>query len=635
MIIPISHESNEVRRLPWISFLIIALCFLIHISVSKSMDRISSELKSEVKQYFLYFVKHPYLEINSEVKKKLNMNESVIERVKSLYKNRVEIPDADTVADEQEEFDRIGSLMVKSAMSIPFYKWGYIPFYGGIDKLVTYMFIHGGWLHLLGNLLLLYLTGPYLEDIWGRIVYPLFYISAGVFSALMYSLRFPDLKIPLIGASGAIAGLMGAFLIRFWRTRIKFFYFFFVIAGTFRAPAWIMLPLWFGFEAFDASQLSSMSHGGGVAHHVHIWGFVFGVVIALIIKLTGIEEKFLSKKIKEKISFIDKGFEAFSKAKSLYDEGKKEEAFSALVDIFREYPVTSESVELIWMVGTDLGRRDETVVYLKRLIESELMKGDSDLAYSHYGLMTANYPDSRLNISHEIAILKMTVDRDDRRAAEDLALKIAPAIDSKTPVGIVNQFIDISIAASLAGLKPIREMLLRTVEHPEITGERKKAVKELLSEFKVSDGEKGRSSDIDFKFYQAILDGLSREKIRFVFKNSELRTIPISAIKGISVARIEGNEGRSEMLIDLFIDNFEKKVEKIRGIRLYGNSFDPLKFASGARDREHALRVILSFILRSAKALPIPDIETVELKKFQDFSDETRYENYLRLLLKR
>ena len=149
------------------------------------------------------------------------------------------------------------------------------------STLITYQFLHGGFLHLFGNLFFLFLAGPFIEDVWGRPVFAAFYLTAGALSALMFALRYPELDEPLIGASGAVAGVMGAFLVRYWKTRIRFLYFFIPFRpGTFTAPAWLMLPLWFARELVFAQAwdvASPGTGGGGVAHWAHVWGFAFGL----------------------------------------------------------------------------------------------------------------------------------------------------------------------------------------------------------------------------------------------------------------------------------------------------------------------------------------------------------------------
>src|SRR5439155_12112088 len=114
--------------------------------------------------------------------------------------------------------------------------------------------------------------------------------------------RHPDSEIPLVGASGAIAGLMGAFLVRYARTRIRFAY---LIApsmrGTFDAPAWVMLPLWFGQQIFFAA-LTDSSSGGGVAYLAHVAGFAFGAAIAGAIAWLEIEARWLRPRLEAAVT---------------------------------------------------------------------------------------------------------------------------------------------------------------------------------------------------------------------------------------------------------------------------------------------------------------------------------------------
>ncbi len=96
---------------------------------------------------------------------------------------------------------------------------------------VTYQFFHVGWIHLIFNLLFLFLTGPFIEDVWGRRFFGSLLSSGGAFAGLMFAIRFPELQTPLVGASGAIAAVMGAFLVRFLKSKIRFILWIFVPAG--------------------------------------------------------------------------------------------------------------------------------------------------------------------------------------------------------------------------------------------------------------------------------------------------------------------------------------------------------------------------------------------------------------------
>lgn len=163
---------------------------------------------------------------------------------------------------------------------------------GNMMSLLSYAFVHDGWFHLLGNMLFLYICGCNTEDRWGRLVWLLFYLGGGAVSALAFGLMHPDTNAALIGASGAVAAAMGAFLVLNYNARIRFFYFyFFFIAprwGTFQIRAFWALPIWLLQQLMG---LYSESAFVVVAYSSHVSGFALGVAAALIFKFSGADRR--------------------------------------------------------------------------------------------------------------------------------------------------------------------------------------------------------------------------------------------------------------------------------------------------------------------------------------------------------
>lgn len=172
---------------------------------------------------------------------------------------------------------------------VPVAIMGYQPLHDGLGQMLSSLFAHGGWLHLLGNMWFLYLTGCYLEDRWGRGVYLAFYLLGGVAGCVAYAVMHPDSEVFLIGASGAIAAAMGAFTVCFATTKIRFVAFYLMLFRPrlvrFSAPAWVMLPLWLA-EQLLMMSLESVT---GVAHSAHVGGFLFGLTVALTYRFTDID----------------------------------------------------------------------------------------------------------------------------------------------------------------------------------------------------------------------------------------------------------------------------------------------------------------------------------------------------------
>jgi len=145
--------------------------------------------------------------------------------------------------------------------------------------LITSMFMHGGWMHLAGNMLFLWIFGDNLEDFFGHVGFLLFYLATGIAADLAHILPDPNSQIPLVGASGAIAGVMGGYLLLFPKAKVDVLLIFVVFFRVFSLSAWIVLMIWFGLQLF--SGVSTPTAGGGVAYWAHAGGFVAGILMAL------------------------------------------------------------------------------------------------------------------------------------------------------------------------------------------------------------------------------------------------------------------------------------------------------------------------------------------------------------------
>lgn len=154
------------------------------------------------------------------------------------------------------------------------------------ENLITHMFLHAGWLHVLGNMLFLWVFGDNVEDVLGHAKYLLFYLLCGVTAGLAQVAIDPGSRIPMVGASGAIAGVMGAYLVKFPRSEVKMFAWF-ILIFTFDVPAWAMLIYWFAIQLFSGySAIGEAAQGGsqgGTAFFAHIGGFIMGIILIFLL----------------------------------------------------------------------------------------------------------------------------------------------------------------------------------------------------------------------------------------------------------------------------------------------------------------------------------------------------------------
>lgn len=149
----------------------------------------------------------------------------------------------------------------------------------GFETLITSMFLHGGWMHLAGNMLFLWIYGDNMEDEMGHFPYLLFYLSSGVIAGLVHYVSAPGSPVPTVGASGAIAGVMGGYLLLFPKARVDIFIFLIIFIRIIPIPAFVVLLVWFGMQFVGGIGADPAT--GGVAYWAHAGGFVAGIVLTL------------------------------------------------------------------------------------------------------------------------------------------------------------------------------------------------------------------------------------------------------------------------------------------------------------------------------------------------------------------
>ena len=160
--------------------------------------------------------------------------------------------------------------------------WAAIPFsitHGrGEITVLTSMFLHASWMHIIGNMVFLWAFGPAMEDVMGRGRYLFFYLAGGIVAMLAQVYADPLSRIPCLGASGAIAAVMGAFLVTFPRDRIRTLLFFLIFIRVTYIPAVFLIGFWFLIQVLDYGVIA-VARTGGVAYMAHIGGFLFGAIL--------------------------------------------------------------------------------------------------------------------------------------------------------------------------------------------------------------------------------------------------------------------------------------------------------------------------------------------------------------------
>lgn len=308
----------------------------------------------------------------------------------------------------------------------------------------TSLFIHGGFLHLAYNMVFLWLFGSALEDALGRVKYILIYLASGLVSCVVHGLitKFfvPGMQaIPLVGASGAIAGLLGLFILRFYKDKIDVFWLFWLIfivfRGTFSVSSLVGLGAWITIEIFSGVQ-QIVSGGSGVAHWAHIGGFMFGMVLAKLIKLdVAATEEYQSEEaeslragqdyqeaVKHYEKLIGRGnnnaynylnaakahfhcgskklaLSRFQRAVELFiSAGKSKETLQAYMELLKYYRESSLSIKTELVIATMAIKECQfelALEILNRIIENDPASLQAEQAYLRIGQVYAKMGDKQ------------------------------------------------------------------------------------------------------------------------------------------------------------------------------------------------------------------------------------------------
>jgi len=330
LLLPIGRDDAVVQRHAWISYAILTLNIVVFIGVNVGDHSRMQRLESDWNVAMKYIARHPYLQIPDSLDSYVPPD---LKRAAS--ESRVPVPDSATVAEEQSHLDEMASQFADEVAATPIMRLGYVPAHPSYVKLFTSMFMHSGFMHLVGNMLFFFVTGPFIEDVFGRPIFAFLYFAGGVVATYSHVWKHASSTVPVVGASGAIAAVMGAYLIRFARSKLEFIWIPILLRPTwnvrFHVPAFVVLPLWFGEQLLMANVTQG---DGGVAFEAHIGGFVFGMLVAFFVKGFSIEEKYVAPVIEKQTTFkADPRLERAFAAKSVGNlDGARKEILSLLHD---------------------------------------------------------------------------------------------------------------------------------------------------------------------------------------------------------------------------------------------------------------------------------------------------------------
>ena len=385
MLIPTGVVENEVRRTPWVS--ISLLCLLVAVFLVGVRggfgDRQRRHLGEKVEQALEYWVERPWLRPPASLGDLVGPGVAAeisaeVSELRTVAVARRLVPISFVVAEQQRQLESLFAEAAEAARNRRDLGLAFVPARPGVAGLFGHMFLHGDLWHLLGNLLMLFITAPFLEDVYGRLLFGALYLVGGLFAAGAHAIATLHPEVPLVGASGALAVVMGAFLVRLGRSHIRFLFLpiLFIPALRFRfaLPAFVVLPLWFVEQVVSAR----LAPDAPIAWWAHIGGFAFGVAAAFAVRLLRVEERWINPAIEGKIGWSQDP--ALLKASDARAAGAFPTARNSARAVLAKEPGNVDAWRSLLDTEIASGRKAEAASAAARLLDRYVATEEKELA---------------------------------------------------------------------------------------------------------------------------------------------------------------------------------------------------------------------------------------------------------------
>ncbi len=472
MLLPIGHEETTVRRMPWVTLTVIGLCLVAFVLTAIAPSG-EGRIADRERRALEFFFEHPYLELDPALK-------GYAYYALRPQRDQGPPPPADDrqLRREQQELDELVAAVFEAREDTPYFRWGLVPARPRAVAWLTHMLMHAGALHIFANLFILYLVGPPLEDVWGRPLFAALYVASGLVAALFFVARFPDIDEPLVGASGAISGVMGAFAVRYWNTRITFFYWLFFIkiyTGTFAAPAWLMLGLWAAGQVAYASGLwafTGIADMGNIAFGAHVAGFVFGLGVAFVVRKLAIEERFVDPSIER--SLVVHEARSVEEALDLARRGRADLAMAQLERELERDPRDADAASALWNLAVTTGAGTQVAQLMVAPLEAAARADDDGLPALCWAEVLRTAPQVDVATATAVRLGEIVLAAGLAADAEVTLRWLEDRVDGTTPVG---QLVRLARMADRIGMRaPYAELAMARPELPPEVAEELRAI---------------------------------------------------------------------------------------------------------------------------------------------------------------
>jgi len=509
------------------------------------------------------------------------------------------------------------------------------------------MFLHAGFLHLLGNMIFFYLFGPLIEDRYGKPFFALFFIFGGLFAGFMFGLHYPDSEVPLVGASGSVFAVLGGYLLKHWRDKIRFVFIFGFRGRMFAMPAWVAVPFWFLKELLLGYMVSSMGGGAsGVAHWAHVWGFVFGAGVVFLVGATGLEQRFWPAPID-----LNDPHNNGPIREALHKErlGDIEGALNILRQACREQPDDMDLLQNHWRLAREKSRVQDMLLAGQRLMERDIDSDQAQMAHVRFREILQADKGAHFSPTLLRRLAKALAHDQYHVEAEELLRHCVHTLPNPT-ARVLFPLLEIAAEMNCAfGLEIADE--LRTAEgfsrweetdalvHKIKEAHKQEALPQNNSIAITSDEASIPLADAHefmetgapakavhaLKVFEALPLKLTRQGLT-VEVDGKQRQIPFSAIKLVAVGAIREQGKKPVLLIDLAFDRPQDVLAQHRVLRLASHRFNPQTLLPKTENPGKAFRRLAEIFLKASGAPAAPSHEAAMGSPYSNYPDVQSYE---------
>jgi len=468
--------------------------------------------------------------------------------------------------------------------------------------------------------------------------------------------------VPLVGASGAVSGLLGAFLVLYARTKVRLFYFFWigfrVLTGTFRAPALAMIPLWFANEVLQAWLWHRSGSTGGVAYLAHVGGFLFGAGSALGMRALRLEERFIHDRIESQVTRMEAN-PALEEAFALREQGDLQGALGVLQRAAREHPEDADLVLALWDAAVACRRPEAAAPAAARLVRAQAASGQPELAARTWVELSNLVPEQRVDTATLLKLLPaVAASEPPSKQAQLLRSAADPQSPGWTP-GSALRIFDLAreldpptalLAArgvlARADLDPgKRERIAARAAELESAGHAAAAAPGAPEEAtapapaRQAEPEDALAIDDDelaelaagprfsaLKAAEARLTGLDGERLQLVTADGRAGGLAADRIEAVSVAAVRDLGPRPVLLVDLLLNWSALDEPALRAVRLRSDRLDLRRLAPDATTGADALRALVADLLAASGATALPDASAAAGRPFRTFERLADYQ---------